>query len=145
MITDNYKPVRVAILDTGIDISNPYIQKNWTSKKLYRDFLEDDDVASTLKADDKGYSSHYVQEVVKLIAADRRDQATDLAGHGTHLAGIVLQLTPDASLCVARVLKHNLNPYDTAKAFRRVALVSSPSSNFMNDSNITSPGNSLHC
>jgi hypothetical protein len=64
-----------------------------------------------------------VDGVVKLLAKGRQDRPVDLAGHGTHLAGIVLHLTPHAKLCVARVLKDK-EDYDTGEAARRVALVS---------------------
>ncbi|KUJ11254.1 subtilisin-like protein [Mollisia scopiformis] len=122
IITDNYAPIRIAILDTGIDTGNPYIRRNWDSKWLYRDFLVDDNVAAGLRVDSSGYSSHYVREVIGSLESGRQDQAIDLAGHGTHLAGIVLQLAPNANLCIARVLKNNLTTYDTGEAAKRVAL-----------------------
>lgn len=105
-------------------MNNPYIQKNWRSRKLYRDFLDDDTVASNLRSNSSPYSSHYVREVVASLQVDGRQGAVDLAGHGTHLAGIVLQLAPHATLCVARVLKDNMTTYDTGAAVKRVALVS---------------------
>ncbi|KAF8856770.1 subtilisin-like protein [Acephala macrosclerotiorum] len=122
IITDNYAPVKIAIVDTGIDTNNPYIEKHWDTKRFYRDFLQDDDAASHLRVNSTGYSEPYVQEVIVSLGSERRDEVVDLAGHGTHLAGVVLQLTPHASLCVARVLKDNLTTYDTGKAARRVAL-----------------------
>lgn len=64
-----------------------------------------------------------MREVVDSLAKGREDKPVDLSGHGTHLAGIVIQLTPHADLCIARVLKHNLTTYDTGEAARRVALV----------------------
>lgn len=124
IITDNYAPVRIAILDTGIDTSNPYIEKNWHTHRFYRDFLQDNEAAADLRANSMGYSEHYVREVIGSLGNGRRDQPIDLAGHGTHLAGIVLQLIPHATLCVARVLQDSLTTYDTGEAARRVALVS---------------------
>lgn len=64
-----------------------------------------------------------MERIVGSLEQGRQDEPVDLAGHGTHLAGIVLQLTPHATLCVARVLEDKVE-YDTGKAARRVALVS---------------------
>jgi hypothetical protein len=64
-----------------------------------------------------------VEGILQPLERERLDVPVDLAGHGTHLAGIVLQLAPQANLCVARVLE-NKTTYDTGTAARRVALVS---------------------
>ena len=64
-----------------------------------------------------------MEGILQPLERERLDVPVDLAGHGTHLAGIVLQLAPHANLCVARVLE-NKTTYDTGAAARRVALVS---------------------
>ena len=77
------------------------------------------------------YSERYVRnDVLGSLSLQRQDQPIDVAGHGTHLAGIVLQLAPDAKLCIGRVLekkkKEEYEPgenLDANKTAKRVALV----------------------
>ena len=132
IIYDSYAPVKIAILDTGVDVSNPWIESHWQSKKFYRDFLKDDDAASKLGTGSPNSENYpYVrEEVLGSLSRDRQDQPVDIAGHGTHLAGIVLQLAPNASLCIGRVIEkkkkeeyHAGEEFHADKAARRVALV----------------------
>jgi hypothetical protein len=124
-IVDSLVPVKIAILDTGIDTTNPYITKHWGSKNRYRDFLNDDDAAQSMVASKGYYELDYVRRAVDSLA-ERDESPTDITGHGTHLAGIVIQVAPDADLYVGRVLRDNWTThYDTGAAAKRVALVSS--------------------
>ncbi|KAK1993104.1 subtilisin-like protein [Colletotrichum falcatum] len=75
-------PVRLTIIDTGIDDSHPFIKrKGWTpqrygdNKPLFRDF-----------------------KASNMVPIDED-------GHGTFIAGIVLQLVPSVELSVARIGK----------------------------------------
>ena len=68
------RPMRIAILDTGIDLNNPVISKTENKSRIIenRSFLP--------------------------------NQSTqDMAGHGTHVAGLILKVAPHADVCVARV------------------------------------------
>lgn len=77
--------MRVTIIDTGIDCSHPFIQSNgWSSydrnaeKFLFCDFANQDE----------GRDVH---------------EPIDQDGHGTFIAGILLQVAPDIELSVARI------------------------------------------
>jgi hypothetical protein len=115
------------------------VNARWQPEGSYRDFLLDDAVASQLRFN-SSYSEHYVDGIVSLLRNRRQDHPVDLAGHGTHLTGIVLQLAPHANLYVARVLQDNVT-YDAGAAARRVALVSryspSPLPIFLQDIRLT--------
>jgi Subtilase family len=76
---------KIAILDTGIDPSHPFIAALWSKKRhsageeRYFDFLSETE-SKTMQDD---------------------------FGHGTHVAGIFLQLVPFADLYVARVFRND--------------------------------------
>ncbi len=126
---DSIPPVGIAIIDTGIDITNPWIKKNWqrgfiqTPDRGYRDFLKDDNATTWLVNSENGYNKDDVLRILNAVRPEPRDDPTDISGHGTHLAGIVLQLAPHANLFVARVLENNRGKYDVGAVARRVALV----------------------
>jgi subtilisin family serine protease len=67
--------VRIAVLDTGIDLDHPIIAKCKTSIVECRSWVVDDTSIS------------------------------DVCGHGTHIASVLLKLAPWADLYVARVFK----------------------------------------
>ncbi|RPB06402.1 subtilisin-like protein [Morchella conica CCBAS932] len=66
----NVTPIRVAILDTGIDMSFELFQRRVEKRKAF------------------------VQDTHDFL---------DLDGYGTHVAGLVLQVAPDAKLLIARI------------------------------------------
>ncbi len=77
--------VRVAVIDTGIDLSHPLLApklaRTTTGQVLGRDFVDDDYMpAEDGREGDRGF------------------------GHGTHVAGIVAQAAPGASILPVRVL-----------------------------------------
>jgi subtilisin family serine protease len=71
--------------------------------------------------------SEGVGQIVKQLRQRSRDVPEDNTGHGTHVAGIILQLCPEANLYVGRVLERNVteDEEETRAAARRLALVSS--------------------
>lgn len=79
--------VTVAILDTGFQMDHPELAASWTSPRY--DFIDDDtdptDVADGSDSDGDGFF----------------DEAF---GHGTHIAGIVRLVAPDAQIMPLRVL-----------------------------------------
>jgi hypothetical protein len=127
-------PVRIAIVDTGIDTTNHFILQNWRNKmnapaERYRDFLSDDTSVIQVAEDPRGYSSNEVLRFLDNLGAGSNAEPFDVSGHGTHLAGIVLQLVPDALLFVARVLENEPRRErceDVRAVARRVALVCTP-------------------
>jgi subtilisin family serine protease len=83
--TSTGRGVRVAILDTGIDLDHPALSPRLARRSggalLGRDFVDDDaDPSETGDRDDAGY------------------------GHGTHVAGLVALAAPSARLMPVRVL-----------------------------------------
>jgi len=45
---------------------------------------------------------------------DGKSQKVDLVGHGTHAAGLLLKIAPNAIVCVARVVRDGTTKIDTA-------------------------------
>jgi hypothetical protein len=76
---DDVKKIRVAILDTGIDILHPFIQKRWANR---------------------GFKDSYHNFVSERFT-DSIPQDED--GHGTHCAGLVLRFAPQATLFIGRI------------------------------------------
>ncbi|RDW58779.1 hypothetical protein BP6252_13255 [Coleophoma cylindrospora] len=72
----DYKLVRIAVLDTGIDLDHPIIAKCKARIANCRSWVVDDASVS------------------------------DTHGHGTHIASVLLKLAPSADLYVARVFKN---------------------------------------
>jgi subtilisin family serine protease len=77
--------VRVAVIDTGFELGHPLLAPRWArdgaGRVLGRDFVDDDTLpAEDGREGDRGW------------------------GHGTHVAGIVAQAAPGASLLPVRVL-----------------------------------------
>jgi thermitase len=79
------KGTTVAVLDTGAQLRHPRLEDNFEGVKRY-DFVDDDkNPSDELDADDNG----------------KRDL---MAGHGTHVAGIVERVAPAAKIMPLRVL-----------------------------------------
>ena len=82
---DNQQKVRVTIIDTGIDALHPYLNKRWVSRvegvhaPLFCDWTVNTDITP---------SDH---------------DPVDADGHGTFIAGLLLQLAPNIELSVARI------------------------------------------
>ena len=73
--------ITVAVIDTGVDTSHPALQGTLTHPDTWRDFIQNDnDPQEEGTLDDKGY------------------------GHGTAVAGIVLQIAPNARIMPVRAL-----------------------------------------
>jgi subtilisin family serine protease len=77
---EQYPPVKLAILDTGIDAEHPWIRTHWKHRSNMPHFYD-----FTTSADPR--------EAVPI----------DETGHGTHMAGLILQTAPDVDLYVIRV------------------------------------------
>jgi subtilisin family serine protease len=80
------KGVKVAIIDTGVDLMHPAIRHSIVGGW---DFIANDAVP----ADQRDF-----------IDNDRDGRVDEAFGHGTHVAGIVHLVAPDAQLLIVRVL-----------------------------------------
>ncbi|CAI6336118.1 unnamed protein product [Periconia digitata] len=124
-LDDGVPPVKICVLDTGIDSKNPYLaawKKKSQSTERYRNFLEDSTVAEDLSTEP--YSEAYVAQTVSRVRKRPRDSPQDNTGHGTHVSGIIVELCPEANLFVGRVLDENVTEEEneTSAAARRLAL-----------------------
>lgn len=80
--------IKIAVIDTGCDVKNPLIKENIIGGK---NFTEDDN--------------------------SREDVYNDYNGHGTHVAGIIKSVAPEAELLILKVLDRNGNgDYNTITA-----------------------------
>ncbi|KAF2996327.1 hypothetical protein E8E14_002603 [Neopestalotiopsis sp. 37M] len=76
----NQHRARVTIIDTGVDVNHPFIQERWSQSHkeenmtLFHDFVD-----------------------------SQNTTPIDEDGHGTFIAGLLLELAPDAQLSVARI------------------------------------------
>ncbi len=85
---EDFKGIKVAVLDTGAQLSHPRLEANFRKVKRY-DFVDNDATPS-----DQRYYENEAGVSVK----------GQLAGHGTHVSGIVDQVAPGAKIMPLRVL-----------------------------------------
>ncbi|MDQ3653725.1 MAG: S8 family serine peptidase [Chloroflexota bacterium] len=79
--------VVVAVLDTGVDVAHPALAANVLPTGV--NMLE---------------NTFDVRDVPNGIDDDNDGQADEMVGHGTHVAGTVLQVAPDAAILPVKVL-----------------------------------------
>lgn len=89
--------VTVAVLDTGVDMDHPHLADHLAADGHY-DFLDDDDDPS---------------EELDGVDDDNNGHVDESYGHGTHAAGLVALIAPDAEIVSYRVLNSDGtgNPY----------------------------------
>jgi Subtilase family len=98
---DDLEPIKLAILDTGIDMEHPFIRAHMKRQAVTRNFADD----------------------------GPEDSVYDTDGHGTLLSQFLLYLAPFASLYIAKVATgKSLFPSSVAKVTsspleRRVLLI----------------------
>lgn len=75
--------VKIALIDTGLDLNHSALQKSLAPKEQWRDFVDKDNVPQDQPSDTKpnGY------------------------GHGTAVAGLILQMAPRATILPIRVFR----------------------------------------
>lgn len=94
--------VKIAILDTGIRKSHTFFDRTRQSRiKECKSFID-----------------------------DQKEETDDLYGHGTHIAGIVMQVAPEADLYIGRVIEGNTASQDDA---HNISEVSSLKSSLLRD------------
>ncbi|CAK7237315.1 hypothetical protein SEUCBS140593_009918 [Sporothrix eucalyptigena] len=98
--TEDDTPIRVAVIDTGIDRGHADFQRARTKNFLGQ------------KPNPVQYEQPQKDRirVCKNFCKDQpEDDVTDLDGHGTQVAGIILRLAPNAELYIARVCTSDIN------------------------------------
>ena len=109
---DNQARVRLTVIDTGIDASHPYVlEKRWASKDEYA-VCEDRNPEGYLFCD-------FVEP-----DSPRKHVPIDLDGHGTFIAGILLQVAPDIELSIARIGVDRKSMADDAEVGKKISSVS---------------------
>jgi hypothetical protein len=78
--------IKVAVIDTGIDLAHPIFQGHLAPSSQWKDYVDGD---ATPQEDSGGNGSGKAY------------------GHGTAVAGIILQIAPSATILPIRVLKKN--------------------------------------
>ena len=95
-VSDLVEPVRIAILDSGLDPENPFL-------------IEDQQLANPRIKDARSF-----------VHGTEPHDIRDEIGHGTHALGLLLKIAPCAEIYVARIAqRETLNPNtydDIAKA-----------------------------
>nr|AJD23190.1 putative subtilisin [Onygena corvina] len=89
---EDEEPVRVAILDTGIDLGHPELQAARSDPRSGRPIKGEGPQINRVKK-------------WKSFCGGKEEEVSDIDGHGTHVAGIILQLAPTAELYIAQVSK----------------------------------------
>jgi thermitase len=75
--------IKIALIDTGLDLNHPVLQKHLTPPEQWRDFVDKDNVPQ-----------------------DQPSNTTPSGyGHGTAVAGLILQMAPRATILPIRVFK----------------------------------------
>jgi hypothetical protein len=108
---ENMSRVRVTVIDSGLDDTHPFIQRQgWkrdrrvpggkTPVPLFKDFTTSD--------------------------TEKQHIPVDETGHGTFVAGIILQLAPDVELSVARISVDAASGNPQGGVENQIAAVGSP-------------------
>jgi hypothetical protein len=90
-VSDVIEPVRIAILDSGLDPENPFL-------------IEDQELANPR-----------IKEARSFIHGTESHDIRDEIGHGTHALGLLLKVAPCAEIYVARIARRETldpNTYD---------------------------------
>jgi hypothetical protein len=83
--------VKVAILDTGLDLTHPYILAS-------RDRIKD---------------------VKSWLPSNQATDGVDVSGHGTHVTALLLDMAPDCDIYIAQIAdKLPISPDQVAKVSR---------------------------
>ncbi|MEZ0392090.1 MAG: S8 family peptidase [Pseudobdellovibrionaceae bacterium] len=109
--------ITVAIVDTGLDLKSP--AKLWTNPgETGLDQQGRDKSSNGLDDDQNGF----IDDVHGWNFVSNSPHFSDRHGHGTHIAGIISSVAPDASLMILKYYDPKLSPeqnvQNTLKAFR---------------------------
>lgn len=121
-------PVKVAIIDTGIDVTNAFVHSRWLcqgkSKEKWNRMSAPDRATYQTKRIAKCYKDFL--DSPSDLPPDLPSVPNDEDGHGTHISGLILRYAPNAHLYVARVAKNRSSCKSDPKFERRVVDVGEP-------------------
>ncbi|KAF5024992.1 hypothetical protein F66182_2943 [Fusarium sp. NRRL 66182] len=100
-------PVKIAILDTGIDLDHPdFNQRARRRTKIAATSLPEEIQRDRI-------------EVCKNFTGGSENDVTDDDGHGTHIAGLILTIAPRAKLYIAKVSSSPKTEGSTSKRHKK--------------------------
>ncbi len=122
-VKSNRAKIPVAVIDTGLDINHPFLKNSlWTNPREIPDNNIDDD------------SNGYIDDIHGWNFVDNSNNLQDLHGHGTHISGIIHQVSPMTSLVILKYFSSELTPEENLKnsteAFRYAIKMKIPIINF---------------
>ncbi|OWY55928.1 hypothetical protein AALT_g11255 [Alternaria alternata] len=88
--------IKIAILDTGIDKSHPQVIKEW-----YHEVKNNEGRI-------RGFKDFVHEDIPK-----------DVSGHGTHIAGIILELSSNTHVYIGRIVESQKKLKHSSKTFRQ--------------------------
>ncbi|CAN9186583.1 unnamed protein product [Alternaria alternata] len=88
--------IKIAILDTGIDKSHPEVVREWY------------DEVSNNQGRIRGFKDFVHDDIPK-----------DVSGHGTHIAGIILELSSNTHVYIGRIVESQKQLNHSGKTFRQ--------------------------
>lgn len=108
-ISKGNKKIIVAIIDTGMDMDHPALKNNlWVNPKEIPDNKIDDD------------KNGYIDDIHGWNFVSNNNKPFDYHGHGTHIAGIIHNVSPEVSFMVLKYFDPNSlsdkNLFDTVRA-----------------------------
>lgn len=102
--SSNRDRIKIAILDTGIYYDHP--------------FFQDEVRRPRIKARESFFDATKKETDVPFV--DTPKKTKDTHGHGTHIAGIIMQVAPNTDLYIGRVVKGNEWSPDDADRISKV-------------------------
>lgn len=99
---DLAEPVRIAILDSGLDPDNPFL------------------------VEDRRQANPRVKEARSFVHGTGPHDIRDEIGHGTHALGLLLKVAPGAEIYVARIARRETldpNTYDDIAKVSRLYII----------------------
>lgn len=105
------KTVTVAIIDTGADVEHPLLQNQiWQNPgEMGLDNQGHDKASNNLDDDQNGF----IDDVSGWDFVSLQKNTADNHGHGTHIAGIVHMVAPDAKLMILKYFDPRIKGTDT--------------------------------
>lgn len=98
-VLDLVEPVRIAILDSGLDHRNPFL------------FM------------DRQQSNPQIKEARSFVHGTQTHETQDEIGHGTHALGLLLKVAPSAEIYVAKVARRETLDPNAFNDITKVRLV----------------------
>jgi hypothetical protein len=98
-VLDLVEPVRIAILDSGLDPTNPFL------------------------IEDQQQANPQIKEARSFVHGTQPHEIQDEIGHGTHALGLLLKVAPCAEIYVARVARRETLDPNTFNDITKARLV----------------------